>query len=153
MPGARPFDYVHGLATTLTTALTHPVIQSLPMGVRAATAVFRNIHSALGLMNINFPDTRREENRVALDIGPLYGHRTGVGVATDGLAGALDRRDDVQLHRYLVSFRADAAEGEAFRFLNPARRDTLCEVQIAAPEMTSSRWQKPDRTSEAVALP
>ena len=49
--------------------------------------------------------------------------------------------------------RADAAEGEAFRFLNPARRDTLCEVQIAAPEMTSSRWQKPDRTSEAVALP
>jgi hypothetical protein len=68
-PGARPFDYVHGLVTTLTTALAHPLVQTLPVGIRAGTGMFRNIHSALGLANINFPDTRRDENRLALEIG------------------------------------------------------------------------------------
>ena len=33
--------------------------------------------------------------RVAIDVGPLYGHRTGVGVATAGLLDALATRDDV----------------------------------------------------------
>ncbi|MCR6645589.1 MAG: NAD(P)/FAD-dependent oxidoreductase [Terricaulis sp.] len=68
-PGAHPFDYVHGLVTTLTTAMAHPVAQSLPVGMRAAMGLFRNIHGALGLANINFADTRREENRIALEIG------------------------------------------------------------------------------------
>jgi glycosyltransferase involved in cell wall biosynthesis len=44
---------------------------------------------------------------LAIDIGPLYGHRTGVGVAVDGLITALRARDDVRLAPYLVSFRAD----------------------------------------------
>lgn len=70
VPGARPFDYVHGLVTTLTTAMSHPVAQSLPLGMRAAVGVFRNIHGGLGLTNINFPDTRRDENRIALETGP-----------------------------------------------------------------------------------
>jgi choline dehydrogenase-like flavoprotein len=68
-PGATPFDYVHGLVTTLTTGMIHPIAQSLPLGMRAATGVFRNIHAALGLANINFRDTRRDENRLALEVG------------------------------------------------------------------------------------
>lgn len=69
-PGARPFDYVHGLVTTLTTALMHPVVQTLPVvGVRTGMALFRNVHGALGLVNINFPDTPRTGNAVALEVG------------------------------------------------------------------------------------
>jgi glycosyltransferase involved in cell wall biosynthesis len=49
--------------------------------------------------------------RLAVDIGPLYGHRTGVGVAVDGIVGALGRRDDIELAPYLVSFRAAARSG------------------------------------------
>jgi glycosyltransferase involved in cell wall biosynthesis len=44
---------------------------------------------------------------LAIDIGPLYGHRTGVGVAVDGLMTALRARSDVRLAPYLVSFRAE----------------------------------------------
>ncbi len=68
-PGERAFDYVHGLVTTLTTAMTHPVMQNLPFGMRASAALLRDIHGALGLANINFPDTRRSENRIALETG------------------------------------------------------------------------------------
>lgn len=45
--------------------------------------------------------------RVAIDVGPLYGHRTGIGVATAGLVDALRGRQDVELDPYLVSFRSD----------------------------------------------
>lgn len=70
-PGATPFDYVHGLLTTLTTALMHPVVQTLPVvGARTGMALFRNLHGALGLMNINFADTPRAGNAVALEVGP-----------------------------------------------------------------------------------
>lgn len=68
-PGETPFDYVHGLLTTLTTALIHPVAQTLPCGMRMATGAFRNLHGALGLVNINFPDTRRSENRITVEPG------------------------------------------------------------------------------------
>ena len=77
VPGEKPIDYVHGLVTTLTTALVHPVVQSLPVGARTAMGLFRNLHSALGLLNINFADFRREDNQVALEVdaqgrpGPL----------------------------------------------------------------------------------
>jgi glycosyltransferase involved in cell wall biosynthesis len=47
---------------------------------------------------------------LAVDVGPLHGHRTGVGVAVAGIVGALARRDDVELERYLVSFRAASAD-------------------------------------------
>jgi glycosyltransferase involved in cell wall biosynthesis len=49
--------------------------------------------------------------RVAIDVGPLYGHRTGVGLATAGMVDALADRDEVELDPYLVSFRADPASG------------------------------------------
>lgn len=63
--GAR--DYVHGLITTLTTALVHPVVQALPFSMRTSLAMFRNVHTALALLNVNFADDRRPENRVALE--------------------------------------------------------------------------------------
>lgn len=48
---------------------------------------------------------------IAIDIGPLYGHRTGVGVAVDGLVSALRERSDVHLAPYLVSFRSEPEAG------------------------------------------
>ncbi len=44
--------------------------------------------------------------RLAFDIGPLHGHRTGIGAAVAALAGALAARDDVEVEPYLLSFRA-----------------------------------------------
>lgn len=48
----------------------------------------------------------RPELRVGFDIGPLFGERTGIGFAVDALRTALLQRNDVELHEYLVSFRA-----------------------------------------------
>jgi glycosyltransferase involved in cell wall biosynthesis len=44
--------------------------------------------------------------RVAVDVGPLHGHRTGIGAATQHLLDALGERDDVDVVPYLVSYRA-----------------------------------------------
>ena len=63
-----PADYVHGLVTTLKTALLHPVIQTLPFDLGTSTSVMRNVHAALGLVNVNFSDRRREDNYVTLDV-------------------------------------------------------------------------------------
>ena len=49
---------------------------------------------------------------VAIDVGPLHGHRTGVGLAVDHLTTALRLRFDVALYPYVVSFRARASESE-----------------------------------------
>lgn len=49
--------------------------------------------------------------KVAIDAGPLYGHRTGVGVATAGMIDALAPRDDVELLPYLVSGRSTPMPG------------------------------------------
>lgn len=65
----RPAEYVHGLVTTLTTALIHPVAQQLPMDLGSATFITRAMHSALGVVNVNFHDTRRETNQVWLEPG------------------------------------------------------------------------------------
>jgi len=65
--GASPRDYVHALITTLTTALIHPLIQQLPFHLRGSAAAFRDLHAALGLINVNFADSRREENQLTLD--------------------------------------------------------------------------------------
>ena len=47
-----------------------------------------------------------EPVRLALDVGPLYGHRTGVGVAVAELAAALDHHAGVDVQPYVLSFRA-----------------------------------------------
>lgn len=64
--GDTPGDYVHGQITTLKTALVHPVLQQIPLDLGTSTAVFRFIHAALGLVNVNFPDSRRAECYVSL---------------------------------------------------------------------------------------
>ncbi len=116
-PGARPFDYVHGLVTTLTTAMIHPVVQNLPVGMRAATGLFRNIHGALGLTNINFPDTRREENRMALDVGP-----------------------DGRSRKLLISYTPEAAEAARVkRAIGRFRNFLLALNCVAPPTMTRMR--------------
>jgi glycosyltransferase involved in cell wall biosynthesis len=49
---------------------------------------------------------------VAIDAGPLHGPRTGVGTAVAGLLGALGDRDDVTLRQYVLSARAQLADGQ-----------------------------------------
>ncbi|NNE44981.1 MAG: hypothetical protein HKN12_12300, partial [Gemmatimonadetes bacterium] len=69
MNGNDPRDYVHGIMTTLKTASIHPVVQSVPFDVPTAMHVFKNVHAALGLVNVNFPDTRRDGCYLTLDAG------------------------------------------------------------------------------------
>jgi len=117
-PGARPFDYVHGLVTTLTTGMAHPVAQSLPiLGVRGAMGMFRNLHAALGLANINFADTRRDENRLALEIGP-----------------------DGRSRKLLVAYTPDAGEPARLKPMVGRFRNFLAGLNcIAPPNMTRLR--------------
>lgn len=78
-------DYVHGQVTTLKTALLHPIIQKLPVDLRTATEITRAMHAGLGLVNVNFRDTRREDNHVTLDVdGPGGRPRLVIRYAPDG---------------------------------------------------------------------
>jgi choline dehydrogenase-like flavoprotein len=114
-PGERPIDYVHGLVTTLKTALIHPVVQTLPVNMRTALALFRNIHSALGLVNINFGDYRRDENRLAIE--------------RDG--------DDARL---LVHYAPEAGEPARMGPMLKRYRSFLWQLGcVAPPSMTRSR--------------
>ena len=63
----RPEEYVHVQVTTLKTAPLHPIAQRLPMDLRSSLFAYRNVHAALGLLNVNFFDTRREGNSVTLE--------------------------------------------------------------------------------------
>jgi glycosyltransferase involved in cell wall biosynthesis len=74
--------------------------------------------------------------RVAIDAGPLYGHRTGVGVATAGLLGALALRPDVDLDPYVVSFRSKPDAGH--------RRLPMPGI-VASHVWARSRWPRFDR--------
>lgn len=68
--GATPRDYVHCQITTLKTALVHPLLQGPPLGLKTAVYLFRHLRAALGLVNVNLADTRREDNSVALEADP-----------------------------------------------------------------------------------
>jgi choline dehydrogenase-like flavoprotein len=59
-------ESVHGQITTLTTAEAHPILQTMPVDLRTAAFVFRNVRGALGLVNLNFHDYRRPDCRIAL---------------------------------------------------------------------------------------
>jgi choline dehydrogenase-like flavoprotein len=65
--GAQPEQDVHCLITTLKTALLHPVIEKLPFDLRTSLYLFRNLHAALGVVNLNFHDTRRDDCYATLD--------------------------------------------------------------------------------------
>jgi len=63
----EPHRYVHGQITTLKTTMAHPILKSLPFDMRASTAAFRHVRSALGLINVNFHDERRPECALTLE--------------------------------------------------------------------------------------
>lgn len=69
LEGPSPEQYIHGQITTLKTALVHPIVQNLPFDMKTSLSIFRNIHAALGLVNINLHDTRRNGNTVRLEPG------------------------------------------------------------------------------------
>jgi choline dehydrogenase-like flavoprotein len=56
----------HGLVTALTTAPSHPIIATMPVDLRTAVLVFRDIRAALGLVNLNFHDYRRSDCTISL---------------------------------------------------------------------------------------
>jgi len=76
LEGETGRDRVHALLTTLKTASIHPIVQSIPLDVRTALWTFRNLHAALGLVNVNFPDWRRPDCYLTLGGSALAG-RTG----------------------------------------------------------------------------
>ncbi|MHC4560185.1 MAG: GMC oxidoreductase [Planctomycetota bacterium] len=67
LEGGNPKDYVHGQITCLTTALVHPIVQKIPLDLRTAIDFFRNTRSGLGILNLNFADTRRQGNMITLE--------------------------------------------------------------------------------------
>ena len=60
-------DYVHGQITTAKAALMQPVIQQIPLDLKTASFITRNFHAALGVININFSDSRRPTNTVTIE--------------------------------------------------------------------------------------
>lgn len=62
-------EYIHGQVTTLKTALMQPVLQTMPLDWKTATFLGRSLHNAMGVVNINYCDTRREENFVSIAPG------------------------------------------------------------------------------------
>ncbi len=67
---ADPKEYVHGQITTLKDASIHPIVQSLPLDLRSALAVFRRIRSGLGVANVNLADSRRDDSFLTLAPSP-----------------------------------------------------------------------------------
>lgn len=61
-----PKGYVHGQLTTLKSSLVHPLLQNLPCDMRTAIFVVRNLHAALGIVNVNLHDSPRAANYVTL---------------------------------------------------------------------------------------
>ena len=48
--------------------MLHPVIEKFPFDLRTSLYLFRNLHAALGVVNVNFHDTRRDDNYLSLDV-------------------------------------------------------------------------------------
>ncbi len=69
----RPEEYIHAQITTLKTALVHPIIYNVPFDLRTSMIMFPNVRSALGMLNLNLYDWRRNENYVTLEAGPKSG--------------------------------------------------------------------------------
>jgi choline dehydrogenase-like flavoprotein len=58
--------YVHGQITTLKASAVHPIIQNLPLDLRASLGIFRKAHTALGVANVWLHDERRSDNFVTI---------------------------------------------------------------------------------------
>jgi choline dehydrogenase-like flavoprotein len=72
----EPQGYFHALITTLKTALVHPIVQNIPLDLRTSLGIFRNVRAGLGVVNLNFPDTRRDSNFVTLQKDNRSGRTT-----------------------------------------------------------------------------
>ncbi|MCE9596213.1 MAG: hypothetical protein K8S98_18640 [Planctomycetes bacterium] len=66
LAGRTPKEYVHALVTTLKSALIHPIALSAPLDLATSLWITKNVHGALGLVNVNLHDTRRAESYVEL---------------------------------------------------------------------------------------
>ncbi len=102
---------VHGLVTTLKTALIHPLMQTLPFDLGTGVSVFRTIHAALGMVNINQPDHPREHNYVALDVSSTP-------------------------HRLIVHYRPDNSEPQRLKRTITIFRKILWKLGCLAPTRT-----------------
>lgn len=65
-------ENVHCLITTLKSAAIHPVVEKLPLDLQTSIRIFKNLHAALGLVNVNFHDTRRDDCYVTLDTDNIH---------------------------------------------------------------------------------
>lgn len=70
--------YVHGQITTFSSGDLHPVIQQMPLPLPMARTVMQAIRSGLGVVNLNFADTRRDGNVLTLDPGTGSADRPAV---------------------------------------------------------------------------
>lgn len=75
--------------------------------------------------------------RVALDVGPLHGPRTGIGFAVASLSDTIARRSDVAIDPYVVSFRA-ALDSHTTRLPLPAALAHRLWARVALPRV--DRW-------------
>jgi choline dehydrogenase-like flavoprotein len=102
---------IHGLITTLKTALIHPLVQTLPFDLGTGLSAIRNVHSALGMVNINLPDHRRQDNFIALDTSSTP-------------------------HRLMIHYSPQNGEAERLRSIIAAFRKILLKLKCFAPQGT-----------------
>ena len=102
---------IHGLVTTLKTALIHPLVQALPFDLGTGVSAIRGVHGALGMVNINLPDHRREENSIALDT-------------------------TCTPHRLVIHYRPENGEAERLRHIIATFRKILLKLKCFAPQRT-----------------
>ncbi len=75
--------------------------------------------------------------RIAIDIGSLHGHRTGVGTAVAHMVDHLGADTSLDLLPYLLSFKAPQTDGQ-LRLPIPARLATRCWARSNYPRV--DRW-------------
>jgi choline dehydrogenase-like flavoprotein len=140
-----PADYVHGQITTLKTALAHPLIQRFPFDLRTSTRAFQAMHAALGLVNVNFRDTRRDDNYVELseDAEP----RLRIHYAPDAGEAARVRQALKRVKNALWSLRCVVPPGMAHQRPMGASvhyAGTLPMTRAAAPLTTTEHCESRD---------
>ena len=64
----KPAEHIHGQVTTLKSALIHPIVQSFPFDLKTSIFAFGKFHSALGVINLNYHDFRRDDNYLSLSV-------------------------------------------------------------------------------------
>ncbi|MBI3665245.1 MAG: GMC family oxidoreductase [Acidobacteria bacterium] len=107
---ADPIESVHGLVTTLKTALIHPIVPGIPFDLGTGVYWFRNMRAALGLVNVNFSDHRRDENYLALEADPASAQT-----------------------RLLVNYRPDSSEAARIREATRTLQKVLWKLGCLAP--------------------